>query len=106
MRTLTIYAFTLIVACFIVCCTAGPSEIDDDSVIGGHDNGDCCEYDNPVFCGHAVGGCPPNTNINKCQKNYGEARCDDNGSGTTPCDVDYCQNRSEEPELCSTDPYT
>ena len=107
MRTLAIYAFGFMAACFIVCCSAGPTEIDADSVIGGHADGDCCESTNyHGFCGHAQGQtCPSTIEIWKCSKTTGRGVCSDLKGDGYPCNADpvRCLMQDVYNEQCTQD---
>lgn len=95
---LTIYAITFIVACFIVCCTAGPSGIDSDSVIVGVP-GDCCEYVSLGFCGRigGTGSCDTRHKRDKCRKTTDEMDeiCKDHNLAVA-CENTGCINGSHE----------
>jgi hypothetical protein len=88
----------LIGACFFVCCSAAPSGIDGDSVIGVYGGSDhCCVYDSPGFCGHPGDGgvCPIGNERVKC-RGYGTYKVCHNGEEAADCKIAACQSGYEE----------
>lgn len=94
-----IYAFALILACVIVCCKASPSVINDNSVIGGHAEGDCCDHTGSSFCGNSGGTC--STYIKMCHnvEGGGAGVCMHKG-GSKTCNVAGCNQKDEVSETC------
>ena len=105
MKNVTVYAITLIVGCCIVCCSAGPSGIDGDSIIGGHGEGCPCHHTNfGGFCLHAEGfTCPAAATIDKCSNSTrNPGSCWDKSGDGFPCNpfAPNCRMQNTYHEQC------
>lgn len=94
MKRLAMYAVPIIIACFIVCGSAGPRVFLGDAV-GGHETGCACDGQNDrSFCGHAPNQtCPSGSFHGACQGSSGTGTCATSGS---PCPTTVCVQAREE----------